>query len=145
MTGEIPTQPGRCPDEWWTGPDYKEEWRDYCQRSEAYWRYLADGLSALVPCQGYECIGGGSIISVIYEDKSWAWLGGSDTEDVDGPYAFGRADWVGGYRYQAESCGEIYTQRLMIPVPDPDDAQSVIDSLASVARSLFTMDFTESV
>lgn len=145
MTDVIPSQPGPYPVQYWQRGCPKEIWLPYHTASQTYWEYLADGVSAVVPCRGLEYIGGGEVIHVFYEDRSYAWLGGSETEDVDGPYAFGQANWVGGYRYQPGSDGQVFTQRHMIQVPDPDDAQSVIDSLVTVARHLFTLDFTEGV
>lgn len=137
----IPPRPGMHPLACSSGKD----WHGWVVESNTYWKYLADGVSALVPCLGIEYIGGGDVITVIYEDKSYAWLGGCETSEIDGPYAYGQANWVGGYRYAPDHDGEVFTELFVILVPDPDDIQCVIDSLVSVARSLATMSFTESV
>jgi hypothetical protein len=91
-------------------------------------------------------VGGGDVIQVEYEDRSYAWLGGAMKEDdFDGPYAFGPADLVGGYRYRNDEGddGSVFTERTMVDVEDPEDPDSVARALAAAARKLGTLDFTD--
>jgi hypothetical protein len=144
----APPRPGAVPC-WPMRIDATEEtkraWEEYCWESSRYWQWVADEVTKHVPGYGLEYIGGGSVITVIYEDRSYAWLGGLAEDDGDGPYAFGPPSFVGGYRYDSETCGETFTDRHVVPVTWPDDADDVVQTIVKVARELWTMPFTQEV
>jgi hypothetical protein len=125
-------------------PAAMAEWRAYAERSDDWWAEAAARLGRLVPCQGLEYIGGGQVLTVVYEDRSYAWLGGCEARDGDGPWAFGDCNWAGGYRYDPDSCGEVFTDRAEEEVEDPDDVDSAVRALAAVARRLADMPFVNS-
>lgn len=122
-------------------------WREYLRVSDAYWNAVNEALGRHVPVlpEGLEYIGGGEVIHVMYEDTSYAWLGGNGEEPFDGPYAFGPPIHVGGYRYPGgpDADGSIFTPLVQVRVPDPDDFDCVVETLAQVARDLAKLDFTE--
>ncbi len=117
-------------------------WNDYHIRSNAFWDEVYDLTVKQIPCM-FEYIGGGNVIRTFHEDRSWCWLGGEETEECDGPYAWGQANWVGGYRYAPDVDGEVFTERLMLEVPEPREAEQVADTLVRAARELATMPMTQ--
>jgi hypothetical protein len=120
------------------------EWSRYVNESHRYWTEIAKDLGKYVPADpALEYIGGGSVIRVVSEDKSYCWLGSTDLPYGDGPYAFGVPSWVGGYRYDEH--GETFTERLILRVDDPDDSDLVVEKLVEVVRELAKLPFTESV
>jgi hypothetical protein len=133
-------QPKR-PDAHWT--DDRPAWDRYWSEGKALWAEIDRGVARQIPSRGITYVGGGTVLEIAYEDRSYAWIGGDDEEDCDGPWADGTARWVGGYRYDPDSDGERFTERLMLQVPDPEDIDSIIDTVVKAARRLGTLPFTE--
>jgi hypothetical protein len=121
------------------------EWDEWWDANLAYWHEVVRRLETLVPCQGVEDIASGLVVTCVYEDKSYSWLGSNEEEDGDGPWIGGTPNWVGGFRYEAASCGERFTELLMLRVPDPEDINSVVETLAEAARRLGALPITQSV
>jgi hypothetical protein len=152
----VTARPGRCPIPTlpngryvpygdWTR-DEVEAYNGWQAASLSYWALVAGEFAKRFPSRrglGFEQPG--HVIYADYEDRSWAWLGATDDEHGDGPWAHGDPVWVGGYRYEPDSCAEVYTERVVIEVPeeDRDDPAAVAAVLAEAARRLGALEFTE--
>lgn len=150
--GVIPPRPGKCPipDPYKPYPNWSVEellaYEEWISTDNVYWEYIAEQFAMRFPSRLGMCFEQpGHVIYADYEDKSWAWLGNTDDEHGDGPWAHGEPCWVGGYRYEADSDGERFTDRHLVHIEDPDDIESVVDGLVKVARELGQMPFTQSV
>lgn len=122
---------------------WKAEWNQYLAKSRLYWEEIAELVAAQIPCTGIEFIASGYVLNVVYEDRSYAWLGGMENQIDDGPWASGDCFWAGGYRYDPDSHGERFSDRVEVEVGDPDDITSVVEALVQVARDLGVLPFTQ--
>lgn len=122
-----------------------QEWYEYQVRSNRFWQAATTELMKVVPAVGREYIGGGDVIRVVYEDRSYAWLGGDEHHEGDAPYADGQCNWAGGYRYAPDCDGEVMTDSVWVEVEEPRELDDVVRALAEVARQLGRLPFTQTV